>query len=176
MDIQSAWSKALRNTEIIRSRVQALMTFSETFVPYVFLAESAVNEGNTVVRKGEIMVEKSSLILPPNLPQFEGFGWGKEEEYNSMVNFLLVRGINIPSLKYNNKNLSLDIYEGSLKDAVGHYLDQLQVQENVQTGLISVPEDCWQFSVLIFVCSQIAKNADNDIRKLLEEYKKRNLS
>jgi len=156
--------------------VQALMTFSETLVPYIFLAESAVNEGNTVVRKGEILVEKPSLILPPNVPQFEGFGLEQDYgDYNSLINFLLVRGVTLPSLKYNNKTLSLDIYEGRLKDAIGHYLDQLQGQENVHTGLITGPEDCWQFSVLIFICAQIAKNVDSDIKKLLEEHKKRGL-
>ncbi len=175
MDIQKAWTKALRNTEIIRSRVQALMTFSETLVPYVFLAESEINQGNTVVRTGEVLVERPSLILPPHMPQLEGFEWGPDErDYDSVVNFLLVRGVSIPSLKYNNKTISLDIYEGRLKEAISHYLDEIQIQENVHTGLLTGPEDCWQFSVIIFICSQIAKNADSDIKKLLEEYRKKN--
>ena len=40
------------------------------------------------------------------------------------------------------------------------------------TGLFIGPEDCWQFSVLIFVCSQILKSAEGDIQKLLDQYKK----
>ena len=176
MDIPKAWNKALKNTEIIRTRVQALMTFSQTLVPYIVLSESTINTGDTVVRKCEVVVEKPSLILPPNLPQFEGFEFEKDfsGDENALINFLLVRGVTFPSLKYNNKTISLDIYEGKLKDAVGFYLEALQQEENVNTGLITGPEDCWQFSVLIFIASQIAKNADTDVKKLLEDYRKKN--
>ena len=175
MDLPKSWNKALKHTEIIRSRVQALMTFSETLVPYIFLSESTINPGDTVVRKCEILVERPSLILPANNPQFEGFEFEKEDysDDNSIINFLLVRGVSFPSLKYNNKTLSLDIHEGRLNQAITHYLQQLQQEENVSTGLITGPEDCWQFSVLIFIGSQIVRNADTDIRKLLEKYKKR---
>ena len=176
MDLQNSWNKALRNTEIIRSRVQSLLTFSETVVPYVVLSESTINSGDTVVRKCQVVVEKPSLILPPNIPQFEGFEFDQDlaQDENSLVNFLLVRGISFPSLKYNNQTISLDVYEGKLKDAIGFYLEQLQQEENVNTGLITGPQDCWQFSVLIFIASQIAKNADTDVKRLLEEYRKKN--
>ena len=176
MDIEEFWEKALRNTEIIRSRVQALMTSADTHVPYILLSESSLNQGDTVVRKGEVFVEKPSLILPPNNPQFQGFEFDGTEvlNKNSMINFLLVRGVTIPSLKYDNKTSSLDIYEGSLSRAIKHYQELLLQQENVSTGLMVGPEDCWQFSLIIFICSQIARNAQQDIQKLLQEYHKRN--
>ncbi|MBI4711459.1 MAG: hypothetical protein HY767_03240, partial [Candidatus Omnitrophica bacterium] len=94
MYIHDYWEKALKSTEIIRPRVQPLQTFEATQIPYVFLAESAVNQGDTVVRKGEVTVDKPSIILPPNLPQFEGFEFDKEfsgvEDY--LTTFLFVRG------------------------------------------------------------------------------------
>ena len=176
MDIENLWKKALKETEIIRARVQALMTLTDTRVPYVLLSESSINVGDTIVRKGEIMVQRPSLILPPNNPQFEGFDFDLEEgiNQNSIVNFLLIRGISLPSLRYDNQTNSLDIHEGKLSSAIKEYEELLQQQENVTTGLIAGPEDCWQFSLLIFVCSQIIKNADQDIRKLLEQHRKRN--
>ena len=175
MDFDSIWKKALANTEIIRSRVQALMTLSDTRVPYVFLSESSINEGDTVVRKGEVVVRKPSLLIPPNNPQFSGFEFGGDKNFNenSLINFLLIRGVTIPSMYYNNQTSSLDIYEGSLSQAIKEYAESLQQQENVTTGLIAGPEDCWQFSLLIFICSQIAKNAEHDIRKLLKDYHKK---
>ncbi len=180
MNFQKSWNKALKHTEIIRSRVQMLLTFKDTVVPYIFLGESRINRGDTVVRKGEVLVEKPSLILPPNIPQFEGFEFDEEPtqpaDPSTVMNFLLVRGVSIPSMKYNNKTLSLDIYEGKLKDAIKHHLEQLEMEENVQAGLITGPEDCWQFSVLLFICTQIARNADGDIKRLLDEYKKNNLA
>src|SRR5689334_6274485 len=127
MDLQDAWSKALKYTEIIRARVSALQTFQATQVPYILLSASAINEGDTVVRRGEVVVDKPSLILPPNMPQLEGFD-SKEQIFDqqAMINFLLIRGISLPSLKYNNTTSGLDIFEGDLERAVKHHLEELQ--------------------------------------------------
>ena len=174
MDIERNWEKALQNTEIIRSRIQLLLTTGATSVPYILLSESTMNIGDTVVRKGEVLVDRPALIIPPNHPQFDGFEFDTPQGQDSIINFLLVRGITIPSMKYDNKTSSLDVYEGKLSRAIQEYKDLLHQQENVHTGLIAGPEDCWQFSLLIFICSQIARNADHDIRKLLQDYHKRN--
>jgi hypothetical protein len=176
MDFEDMWGRALKSTEIIRARVKSLSTMGDTHVPYVLLSESVVNMGDTVVRKGEVLVQKPSLFIPPNNPQFQGFEFESEEGFDqtSFINFLIVRGISIPSLRYDNKTSSLDVYEGKLSQAIKHYEETLQQKEDVRTGLLAGPEDCWQFSILIFICSQVIKNADQDIRRLLEEYHKKN--
>ena len=175
MDFYDAWTKALKNTEIIRSRVSALQTYHETRVPYIFLAASSVNEGDTVVRKGDIVVEKPSLILPPNLPQLEGFEFDPKfgADVNSMFQFLLVRGVSLPSFKYNNTTHTLDIFEGNIDEAIKNFHKELLETENVTTGLLVGPEDVWQFSILIFICSQIARNTEMDLRRLMDDFKKR---
>lgn len=173
MTIQDYWEKALKHTEIIRPRVQPLSLYAATQLPYVFLAESAVNSGDSVVRKGEILVEKPSLILPEDQPQLEGFADDKNSwNTEAMINFLFVRGIRFPSFKFNNKVSNLDIYEGKLKQAVDYYLKQLQQKENISTGLVIGPEDCWQFSILIFVASQAGRQAESDVRRLLEDWRR----
>lgn len=176
MDIQKSWEDALKSTEIIRSRVQDLLTFADTRVPYILLCESTVNVGDTVVRKGEVLVQRPSIVLPPNLPQFQGFDFEQESDFNrdAVTNFLLVRGVALPSLKYDNKTHSIDVHDGKLSRAIEYYSELLQHKEDVRTGLIAGPEDVWQFSVLIFICAQVAKNAQTDITRLLEEYKKKN--
>ncbi len=98
MSIQESWEKAIRNTEIIRQRIQGLATFSTTNLPYVLLSESSVNMGDTVVRKGIVLVEKPSLILPANIPQCEGFDFDRDV-LSYLTNFFLVRGVTLPSLK-----------------------------------------------------------------------------
>jgi hypothetical protein len=107
------------------------------------------------------------------LPQFEGFEFEKQfsgvEDY--LTTFLLVRGIRFPSMKYENKISALDIREERLAKAVEFFSRELQRQENVSTGLVIGPEDCWQFSVLIFICSQITRSAEGDIRKLFDRFK-----
>lgn len=173
MDFEAYWEKALKKTEIIRSRVQPLSTIGVTHLPYIFLAESAVNQGDCVVRSGEVEVEKPSIILPRNHPQFEGFDSDEVSfKSNLITDFLFVRGIRFPSMKYNNKTHSLDVREGRLQASIDFYLAKLQREENTSTGLVIGSEDCWQFSVLIFVCSQILRSAEGDIQKLLDQYKK----
>jgi hypothetical protein len=177
MDLHEAWGKALKQTEIVRARVSELQTFQATNVPYILLSESEINEGDTVVRRGEVVVDKPSLILPPNMPQLEGFDFKDKPGFDqqAMLNFLLIRGVGMPSLKYNNTTSGLDVFEGNLNKAVKHCLGQLQSQENVSTGLFIGPDDVWPLSLLIFVCSQVARNTESDIRKLIEDYKKRGM-
>lgn len=176
MDFAKYWETALRKTEIIRPRVQPLSASATTCLPYIFLAESAVNQGDTVVRRGEVLVEKPAIILPQNFPQFEGFEADNEITFDSdlVTSFLLVRGIRFPSMKYNNRTHSLDVREGKLQSAIDFYKNQLQREENITTGLVAGPEDCWQFSVLIYTGSQILKTAQKDIQRLLDEYHKGN--
>ena len=174
MDIEERWKKALEKTEIIRPRIQELLTFSATNLPYIFLSESSINIGDSVVRKGEVLVEKASLILPLGLPQFEGFKLDDLHiDGHELADFLVVRGVKFPSLKYSNKTYSLDIFEGRLKKAIWHYKDMLQREENITTGLIVGSEDCWQFSVVLYICTQVVKSADGDIKRLIEEFKKK---
>ena len=172
MDIQEAWQKALKSTEIIRPRVEPLSRLAATQLPYIFLAESAVNHGDTVVRQGEITVEKPSLILPSNLPHFEGFEEDEKSPWNenSVTQFFLVRGVRFPSFKYNNKTHSLDVREESLKQSARHYLQELQKKENISTGLLLGPEDCWQFSILIFIANQSGRQAEGDLKGLWDDF------
>lgn len=173
MDIQELWENALRHTEIIRSRAQDLATFETTALPYVFLAESGVNVGDTVVRKGQVLVERPSLILPS--PQFEGFAFDTELRLSedAVLNFLLVRGVKFPSLRYHHELSSLDIREGSLQNAIDHFANQLTQREDIQTGLVVGPEDAWQFSVLILVGSLVIRSAEGDLRRLLDDWRRR---
>ncbi len=178
MDMNEAWQQALKETDIVRTRVSSLQTFDDTHVPYMFLSPSTINEGDTVVRRGEIVVQRPALILPPNLPQFEGFEFQKEEGEtdSSVLNFLYVRGVSLPSLKYNNKTYSLDVFEGDVSKAISFFANQLERQEDVMTGLLTGRDETWQFSVLIFICSQIARNTHLDIRRLMDDVRRRRQS
>ena len=172
MNIQETWERALKTTEITRPRVQPLQTFDVTLLPYIFLAESQINTGDTVVRKGQIRVEKPSIMLPMNMPQFEGFEFEEGLQMNEdlLKSFFLVRGVSFPSMKYNNKTDTLDVFEGRLTKAREWFGNRLAREEDVNTGLIIGSEEIWQFSVLVFICDQVAKSADGDFRKLYDDY------
>ena len=167
MDLYEAWEKALKTTRIIRPRVQPLSTHETTRLPYIFLSESAVNRGDTAVRKGEVSVERPAIVLSSGLPQFEGFEFEEKMRLNEdfLKTFFLVRGVSFPSMKYKNLS-SLDVHEGTIASAIERYSADLARDENVTTGLIAGQEDCWPLGVLIFVAGQAARSAPNDFRRL----------
>lgn len=174
MDLQALWDKARQQTEIIRMRLQDLASFETTVVPYVFLAESSLHAGDTVVRKGHVLIERPSIILPKLSPQFEGFAL-EDLHLNddALATFLLVRGIQFPSLRYRHEVSSLDLLETSLQQAIEHYQDQLKRTEDVTTGLVIGPEEAWQLSVLLLVGALVVRSAEGDLRRILEEWRKR---
>ena len=172
MDIESLWEKAQAKTEIVRGRVKGLATFDTTRVPYVFLGESVVNEGHTVVRKGKVLVERPMILLPEDLPQFEGFDFEEDLdiEQGAMQMFFLMRGIRFPSLKYNNTVESLELEEASLLKTADKLKKTLEKKENVNTALILGPEDCWQLSILIYMASLVSRCARTDIMNLMDRF------
>ena len=177
MDIQESWEKALRHTDIVRSRVHQLPTFDDTKVPYILLSASLVNPGDTVVRQGDVTVTKPAIILPPNIPQVDGFKFdeGSALTQEMVMNFLMVRGVSMPSLKYRNETYAVDVYEGTLDRAVSFYNDHLQRREDVHAGLVVCPDDCWHFSLLLYIATQVTRNAPSDIRRLIEKYRNSDL-
>jgi hypothetical protein len=173
MDIEQLWEKAQQKTEIIRGRVKSLPTFKHTRVPYIFLGESTLNEGHTIVRKGKILIEKPMIVLPEDLPQFEGFDLEEDVDIGpgSLQMFFLMRGIRFPSLKYNNTIDNLELEEGSLSKTVDKYKRSLEKVENVRTALILGPEDCWQFSILLYMASLVGRSVRTDISNLLDRFR-----
>ncbi|MFC1593229.1 hypothetical protein ACFL4C_04370, partial [Candidatus Omnitrophota bacterium] len=154
-------------------RVSYLPAFESKEITYIFLAKSSVNLGDTVLRRGKIVINRPAIILPEDTPQFEGFDFENNYQANAdMVRmFLLVRGISFPSLKYEHEISKLDIYEGHLDKAKGYFKHELERTEDVEAGLIVGPEDCWQFSLLIYVGLLVSRSLPSDLRKLWERYR-----
>jgi len=175
MDIEALWEKARRQTEILRMRLQDLSSFETTDVPYAFLAESTLNPGDTVVRRGRVLIERPAIVLPNLSPQFEGFAFDTDLQVSddAVATLLLVRGIQFPSLKYRHQISSLDVYEGSLGNAAKHFLNQLAAAEDTATGLVLGPEEAWQFSLLILVGAMVVRSAEGDLRRIFEAWRKR---
>lgn len=177
MDLQGLWAKALKNTEIVRPRVQPLSSTADTPLPYLFLAPSEVNSGDTLVRHGEVVVTKPSLILPQMFAHLEGFDLEKDLQYSpdTVINFLLVRGVRLPNLKLMHSTAKIDVFEGRLEKARSVYAERLARSEDTVTTLLAGAPDAWQFSVLIFIALQAGRSADRDIRAILDDWKRRDL-
>jgi hypothetical protein len=175
MDIEALWERARKRTEILRMRLQDLSTFDATLVPYVLLAESSVNSGDTVIRRGRVNIERPAIVLPNFSPQFEGFDFDEALHLTGGVlpTFLLVRGIQFPSLRYRHELSSLDVIERPLQHAIAQWEDQLKRAEDITTGLLVGPEEAWQFSVLLLVGALVVRSAEGDLRRILDAWRKR---
>ncbi|MFH1837399.1 MAG: hypothetical protein ABH862_04740 [Candidatus Omnitrophota bacterium] len=172
MDIEQLWEKAQRKTEVVRGRVKGLLTFQSTEVPYLFMAESVLNEGHTIVRKGKVVIERPMILLPEDLPQFDGFDLEEELdiEQGTLQMFFLMRGIRLPSLKYNNATDKLDLEDRSLAQTVEKYKKKLEKEENVNTALILGPEDCWQFSLFIYMATLVGRCVRTDVMNIMDKF------
>ena len=175
MDLEEVWQKALRNTQIIRMRLAKLDISSGSELPYIFLAESEVNIGDTIVRRGKVNVNKPLIYLSDGSPQFYGFDFEENLKINTetIKTFLFMRGINFPSLKYMHSS-QIELHEGSLQDAISKYTNLLAKEENVDTGLIAGFADYWQFSVLVYVANLVIKSAPDNIKKFLKKLRDNN--
>lgn len=177
MDLQALWAKALKETEIIRPRVQSLSSTADTELPYLFLAPSEIHPGDTVVRQGAVVVTKPALILPQMFAHLEGFDFEKDLQFSpdTVINFLLVRGVQLPNLKLANSTARVDVFEGRMEKARSFYGEKLARAEDTVTTLLAGAPDAWQFSILIFIALQAGRSADRDMRAILEEWKRRGL-
>ena len=175
MDLRELWDKARKRTEILRMRLQDLATFDATRVPYIFLAESSLNAGDTVVRKGHVLIERPSIVLPTFSPHFEGFEFDETLHLSgdALATFLLVRGVQFPSLKYRHQVSSLDLFEGSLQKTIEHFSERLAAAEDITTGLVIGVEDAWQFSILLLVGALVVRSAEGDLRRILDDWRRR---
>ncbi len=175
MDLQDAWEKATSETELIRCRRNVLSPCRTEELRYIFLSESEVNIGDTLVRRGKVLVEKPSIILPHCCPQFEGFGFDEDFDVNDEMikTFLLVRGVTLPSLEFTNEMAGMDLHEGCVEGAIDFYLDGFERGEDIDTSLVCGPGECYPFSILVFVAAMVSRSASSDLEKLMQDMRKR---
>jgi len=169
MGLQEDFMKALKETEIHRHRESHLLTLSATALPYVLLCESAVNDGDTVVRQGVVRVEKPQLLVLHNPMEFEGFEY--QDNPNESSAFLaLGRSASMPPAKYSNVETSLEVFDGGLQKALDHFSRELDQGDDSQTGLVSGPVDIWALSLFVYVGKMVARSAPQDTQELLRRH------
>lgn len=175
MDLHDAWEKAAKETEIVRCRRQLLSPSRTEELSYVFLSESEINLGDTLVRKGKVFIDKPSIILPFHCPRFEGFGFDTDFMASDELirTFLLVRGVTLPSFDFTNEIAGMDLQDGSLDNAVDHFRREFERTEDIDTSLIVGPGDCYQFSILVFVSAMVGRSASSDLEKLMIDLMRR---
>jgi hypothetical protein len=172
IDLEKKWSEALKKTKIIRTRYAKLNTFNKTILPYVLINKSIVNKGMTVIREGKVEVSPAMIHLPDGSPIFDGFNFFDTTEYHdeTIKTFLLVRGIKLPSLKYSNDEIKLELSENTVDEVIKDYLELLSRKEDLETGIILGIPEVWQFSLLIYIISNISKSIQSDIKNIFDNF------
>ena len=169
MGLHEDFAKALSETKIHRHRDTQLLTFGSTELPYIMLGESAVNIGDTVVRRGVVRVEKPQLILLRDPMEFEGFEY--ESNPSEASAFLaLGRMASFPPGKYSNIEHRMEVFEGGLEKAIEHYDRRLDENDDGLTGLVTGPADFWALSLFVYVGKTVARSAPTDMNEMIRRH------
>ncbi len=168
INLEKKWDEAIKKTKILRIRYNKLNTFKKTVLPYILVNKSIVSRNTTVVREGTVEVSPVRIHLPDGSPIFSGFDFFSTTEYSeeTIKTFLLVRGIKLPSLKYSQNTVKLDVYDKPVEEVIKEYQELLERKEDIDTGLIIGIPDVWQFSLLVYIASLVLKSVDNDIKNI----------
>jgi len=167
MGLQEDFMKALGETRIIRQRQSTLLTLSETELSYVLLCESAMNVGDTVVRKGIVKVDKPQLLLLSNPMEFEGFDDYEDDSSESREFMSLARMASFPPGKYSNIGNQMEVFSGSIEKAIDHYERELDKSGDHHTGLCAGPVDLWALSLFVYIGKMVAKSAHSDLDDMM---------
>ncbi|MBF0198755.1 MAG: hypothetical protein HQL32_13650 [Planctomycetes bacterium] len=167
LNFDDKFKQAAEQSKIHRQRKSALFTFGATRLPYYFVAPSAINEGDTVIRKGEISTEKPALITGDNLPHFSGFG----EDYDAherQMSVIFGRGFHFPQLNYQNHSGSLEVVSKEEQKVLDELLQALDNEHDSLTAVVSGPEDSWALSILFYAGEMTRQSAPGNVKEMFE--------
>lgn len=169
-DLESKFKYALEHSVIHRTRKSDLYTFGTTKLPYTFIAKSSINEGDTIIRSGEIATEKPQLFFGENLPRFSGFGDEYEGREDDM-SYLFGRMFHFPSLNYQNQGGNLEVVEKEFDRVIDEQQEILDNNQNYRTAIISGPEDCWALSLVIYASEMTKRSAPGNLKDMVDRQK-----
>ncbi len=172
MSISDAFEFASKNTHILRERKNTLYTFGSTRLPYIFCAESTINEGDTVVRKGEINVDKPQIILPGQEASFEGFEFetesGETVSGEELRMIFMARGVSFPNMRYKNSGMDIRVVEEQKEQVLDKYQKYLEQEHDTRTGLLAGPDEFWTVSLMLYAGNQIARSGPDNLKEIIE--------
>ena len=172
-DLERKFREAMEASVIHRARRADLFTFGTTILPYLFVAESGINSGDIILRRGEISTGKPAVFLQGGTPSFSGFG-DEYEGRESDMGLLFGRVFQFPNLRYAHTHNQLEVLSKSLERVLGEQIERLEREGNTRTAVISGPEDCWALSLVIYAGEMTKRSASGNIKDLIE-HKKLNL-
>ncbi len=166
-----AFMAAVRSTRIHRSRKNYLFTFGNTKLPYRIVAESSINEKSSIIRSGEVIVDKPQILFTSDPTSFDGFvAEGNHADLDSIKYALLSRGINFPQMNYKNNTDSLEVVSELPNVIIDRFMNQFEDQNDSKTALIQCREDLWNLALLHYVLGEVIRSSSSNMQEYLERY------
>jgi len=165
MSFDEDFTRALQETAIHRGRRSRLLTVGSTDLPYILLNPSVVHRGDTVVRRGVLHVEEPAILLMQRPHQFEGFNDDGDDASEALL--AVGRLARFPPARYSNRDVQMDVMDGSLDSILSKMEHQLDDLQDELTGLISGPVELWYFSLMVYAGQMVKQSATGDVNNLL---------
>ena len=160
------WARAFDQTRLHRTRKHDLYTFGATRLPYIFLAESSINTGDTIVRRGEISTDKPAILLGnAEGPRFEGFQDGDGDQRDQL---LFARAFRFPGLNVQNQSMHMDIVARDMSALCDELMAELELKRDSRTAVIEGPEDLWGLSLIFYAAKMTSRSAPSNMRDFME--------
>ncbi|PCJ62052.1 MAG: hypothetical protein COA79_05030 [Planctomycetota bacterium] len=163
---------AVHSTHIIRERKNDLFTFGNTKLPYTLVADSAINKGSSIVRTGEVVVEKPQIVIANgDNSVFEGFDLEDDSIDLNQVRFALMsRGISFPQMNYKNSTNHLEVLNDKSKVIIDRMMNDFEDENDSRSALIQCREDLWGLSLFHYVLGQVIKSSSSNIKEYMERF------
>ena len=158
-----------RKTEVVREYRRALYTFGDMELPYVFAAEHGRLQDKTVIRRGVVTIQKPRILLPGHYrgPEFQaGFEHAGAIPPDAVWFF---RAMGLPYSEVHHRALGTEQLEyGRLQEVLDRFDQQLESQENHETGLIKGLAGGTDISLMRYAIGLAIKSAPENIREFFE--------
>lgn len=170
--------EVIRRTVVLRQPKQLLATFGHTRLRYFIVSEPSYADllrgdsgdddrepTETVVREGELIVERPQIITPTYLLNlFQGFAHGREfAEYLIETN-----GAQSPGLMYSYRQTpeGTSVVSDPPKIVAGRIIDQLEREEKSLAAVIYGEDGLWDISLMKFAHDLTVKSLSKNVREL----------
>ncbi|MGD9110441.1 MAG: hypothetical protein PVG93_05830 [Phycisphaerales bacterium] len=163
------WSR----TEVIREYQRTLYTFGDMELPYIFTAEHNLFKDRAVVRKGVVFINKPQIVLP-GYKQGPDFTEGFEHAEIPPEAAYILRLMHLPYSRVTNRPMAEEKIEyGNLQSIIDRLSQQMDQQEDSDTGLIKGDMEGTSISLMRYTLTLIVKSAPENVREFFEHIRRR---
>ncbi|QDT36421.1 hypothetical protein [Stratiformator vulcanicus] len=148
-----------------RSMPYTLFTFGATDLPYFLIVGPDSDDGSIAATRGEIRITRPSIITPENAdPEFEGFF--EEGEGDSMIEFLMARGISFPNAKFSNQSRNVDLSGDGVDEIVARLKQRLDDEDEDRVAILTAPMGLGGVALLKYAVEKAIESAPGNLSEL----------